>query len=846
MRKHLSIALLFALVPQVALSAALIEIPDTVAGLGTTMVFKGMEAGNAIDITVVPPYGPETVLTAQTDSTGSASVRIEGSALTVAGDYNVEAKGTKNIAPAVSAFTVLPDSIDAQQSTLEAGSDVLSADGTDILTVRVIARDRYGNPVAGRRFALISSRSEDQITAATSETDAEGEQMFEVSTSAAGVIDLRAMDLISGKLITGSLQIAAEGWAMGGNDWSTGSRMLAAMYGSRPSANTYAPANLAGRRFFGQVGSTFDVVHHFEIRLDRDVKEVTVYEPLSLDISAVDRNGNVVEDYTGTVQIYTTDPEALLPSEIRFTPGDFGVKRLSLSLRFQTPGEPNMIGEPTHVIRVEESGSCAAPGSLSCVFGEHEIIVRATEGGGDSGRNITVSSPLPDSTVSSDTITVEGKGPPFINIEVTGGLRDVQGETDDTGQFAIGIELDTRKMDHTLRVRDASGRYDSGNISVRLDKIPPEAGEVVFDPPSTEVGSPVAVRVLSEAGLTAVLVLGENETKLTESRTASGTYSGIFTPTIVGPTMAIIRLTDGAGNTGETRVQLSISAQALATVTGIRATPKIEQIDLSWNPLEDPVVEGYRIYVGTEPKNYSSYLDSPDPRGSATVGGLKPGTTYYFAVTALAGDRESRSKSIEVTAVPLGLKLDVTPQDGALLIEWSSLDEDTPLSTYKLEYGVENGNLTEIRMINGDLRAYTLRDLLNDVNYFLRLTPITTTGDALNDLAAEGQGSPAATGGGFHPTAADPVPFGIIGSGIGTGPSYSSLPSKPGTPPSIPPSGTVHSGAPETPGTGIPPIAWWIAGAFSTVAFYVQMQRRKTMRVTLQFLQSMEAQYRNV
>jgi hypothetical protein len=304
--------------------------------------------------------------------------------------------------------------------------------------------------------------------------------------------------------------------------------------------------------------------------------------------------------------------------------------------------------------------------------------------------------------------------------------------------------------------------------------------------------------------------------------------------------MATVQLTDSAGNISETRVQLSVSAQALQTVTGVRVSPKIEQIDLSWTPLEDPIVEGYRIYIGTEPKNYSSYLDSPDPRGGATVGGLKPGTTYYFAVTALAGDRESGSKSIEVTAIPLGLKLDVTPQDGALLIEWSALDEDTPLSSFKLEYGVEDGNLTEIRMLNGDLRAYTLRDLLNDVNYFLRLTPITTTGDMLKDLAADGQGSPAATGGGFHPTAADPVPFGVIGSGIGSGNGNGNGPSSAPGAPSIPPSGTVHSGAPSTPDVGFPPIVWWIAGAFSVAAYYLQMQRRKTMRMTLEFLQSME------
>ena len=295
--------------------------------------------------------------------------------------------------------------------------------------------------------------------------------------------------------------------------------------------------------------------------------------------------------------------------------------------------------------------------------------------------------------------------------------------------------------------------------------------------------------------------------------------------------MVVIRALDKAGNSAEVRMQLTVEPKALPVVTGLRATAKIEQVDLTWTPVSEDV-EGYRIYVGTEPGNYSSYLDSPDQRGGATVGGLKPGTTYIFAVTAIAGDRESKEKSAETTATALGLTLDVTPQDGGLMLEWSSLDSDIPLSSFILEYGVEAGNLTEKRTLNGDLRAYALRDLLNDVTYVLKLTPVTTTGDLLEDLAAEGGGMPSGTGIGFRTTPVDPAPFPITSNGPGGGRQ-------------IPPSGTVHSGAPATPGTGLPPIAWWIAGSLAAVAFYVHAQRRKTMRMTLQFLQSMETQYRN-
>src|SRR3989338_1999166 len=332
MGKHISLLALLVLVPQIAISAGGLQIPDTIAGLGTSLTFRGAMAQTPVAVTVIPPYGPEIALEGTADAGGTVNLRIDGKDTEVSGRYAVTAR---------------------------------AENGTGERPVRGVIRAPYGNPVPSRRIELISSRPSDTVGALTGETDDRGEQLFSVRATEPGVMSLRAMDLLSGKLIGSSVELYAEAaFAVGGNAYTgaTSRAMLASAYA--PSANygyNYRPSTLAGRQFYGQLGSTFDVVHHFEIILDRGVKEVAVYDPLSLEIHAVDRNGNVVEDYTGTVQIFTTDPEALLPSEVRFTPGDFGIKRLSLPLRFQTPGEPNAIGEPTHVIRVEEVGTCASP-----------------------------------------------------------------------------------------------------------------------------------------------------------------------------------------------------------------------------------------------------------------------------------------------------------------------------------------------------------------------------------------------------------------------------------------------------------------------------------------------------
>ena len=73
---------------------------------------------------------------------------------------------------------------------------------------------------------------------------------------------------------------------------------------------------------------------------------------------------------------------------------------------------------------------------------------------------------------------------------------------------------------------------------------------------------------------------------------------------------------------------LSFPTKTLAS-SGIRT----ESLTLAWDPSTDPSVVGYRLYQGTESQVYTNVLNMNDSV-SALIGGLVPGVTYYFAVTA--------------------------------------------------------------------------------------------------------------------------------------------------------------------------------------------------------------------
>ncbi|MBU1911126.1 fibronectin type III domain-containing protein [Patescibacteria group bacterium] len=831
MKKHIStIAILAGLLtplPAMCADEVLVDAADTVAGLGAQIQIEGMGPQWNADIVVIPPYGEEILMPLIIKADGTAEAELVGKKTEVAGTYEVEII-TGNETVGVGAFQVLPETVDLVKSTLQTNYQSLDADGRDSVRVTAVLRDRYGNTLSGRPLELISSRSSDTVAPLARETDENGTQEFEITTFEPGEISLRAMDLMSGKLLENTVEVAAgAGFGVGGyppmptyaNPYNPYMQMYAPMpyqpQVASPSRPLYSGnrmvGSVVGNSLYGQVNG-FDVVSRFNIDIPSELK---VNVDTTIRITALDQGDRKVEDYTGLVLLSSTDPSALLPLEgrVQFLPQNLGEKVLTLGLRFKTPGE--------HLLHVEDSTNPNLNGQIAI-----------TVLGGSHGLDPTIEilSHENDEKISSSEIQLEGTGPPFINLIVTGGTDDVQGETDVDGKFSIAVKLNSGQVDHTLRVRDDSGMHDSGNIHLILDDVPPEITSVLFDPVEAIEGETVELTVEVEGEAEKVTVdINEKEYELFESSTQSGTFTLEFSAPEAGTYQPIVKAIDEAGNEVEIRNNLIVKNKGLPKVENVVASQKSGGITLSWDPIASERVDAYRIYVGKDPSDFLYTFDTDRASATATVTGLNPGTTYYFAVTALQDDRESEEKSEIIEFITPGIGLDITENDGALLIEWTNPVSDIPLSSYLLDYGVEPEKYTEQRTINGDMNAFQLHDLINDITYYLRLTPVDTTGNILHDFAAEGQGMPTNPNGGFNPREEPTVPPEVL---------------PPGTikPPDPPPG--VHPGAPDLPIIGLP-ISIWVLIVISIIMFYMHWQRRKTLSLTMEFMKQMESQYRN-
>ena len=838
-------------------SSVTIDIEDTVAGLGTEVAIHGVEG--AVRISVFPPFGPEFSFDAVANG-DTAIASLNGTDMEASGTYDVSVMQGDTVL-GESQFAVLPDSVDGRNSALQADRIDLQPDGWNSVTVSVILRDQYGNPLADRPVKLVANRAEDIVEEITKQTDVSGEQTFIVSTSRPGQVSLRAIDLLSGTVLPADLTLNA-GPAIGGDAmaWNQPQSTLVASAawsppaaGWNPYANPYASAYVnpyanayanpyamnpmsasllgnqayagmaAGRPLYGQLVSG-SLVDHFRIEIPAQI-QAGHFE--NFKVIAEDRSGNIVDDYLGTVRILTSDPdpEASVPTyDSTFLGRDLGVKSFSLGVQFRTPGEQILYVED--VLNPNINGQAA-------------VLV----GAGDSSQGsqtIVIANPAQGSYVSTTDLVLKGSGPAYLNLEVTGGLRDVSGTTDASGNFSIDVPLNPELTDHTLRVRDQSKRHDSGNLHVKLDRTPPTVSAFTFSPNRPQEGDDILVEahLQDDLELPAVLkmTIQSREYELRATGTASGSYQSVISLEEAGTYQVVLKAADAAGNTKEMLHTLEVRPASLPAVRNLRSVSENDTVRLEWEPVDREDVDGYRIYIGEQAGDFSYSRDTGSTSPAATLRGLKAGAVYYFAVTALAGSAESEAKSNTVKSTAQGITLNIRPGNGHLVLSWIQTLGDTSIATYELSYGVAPEKLTEKRMINGNQATYTLRDLLNGVTYYLLLIPVTTTGEKLQTLAVTGQGTPTGQPG-FTPTTVEPVPPSIVSPTTpGTTPNHPSAPIPPVTIPGKG-KGTVDSGLPALP--------VWVAGALLLFGGYTVLQRKRSQSSEAAFFAAMAEQYQH-
>ncbi len=808
-----SLALIIALFPTTVLSAGSLKADDSVAGIGAEVTISGFAPNAQDDLVLRPPSGNLAAFPVTLDAQGSAKFHIPATSTGKAGTYSVflGSQGTR-ISGDVS-FTVLADVTDADTSSLSASKDAIDADGQDASTVSVTLRDHYGNPLSGRPVELVLSQPKAKSNPLTSETDSTGTQKFSVTSAQPGSIVVRALDILSDTQLSSQTTIDIGGGAVGGP--TNGTDLIA-------SGTDYVPPQRTSP-FLADVAATttggIGVLQGFEITVDPATLQVN--EQGNLTIRAINVNGATVQDYSGTVEISSpTDPSANLPGfgsnpnqgSVTFLPKNLGQKYMPLSVSFSQPGNQTLLvtdtTDPAHPISskvtVNVTGSTTAKS-------QHRIVI---------------SSPQPDSTVGTAPVTIEGNDIPYTNISVAGGTDKVTGDTDSTGHFSISVPLDPSYNEYTLQITDSQG--SDASLHLIRDTEPPALRSATFAPEKPKQGEMTLLVVQSEPGLASVSMnLSGEDLALKEDTTKLGTYQLLFSAPKAGDYQPTITATDAAGNEMQMRVLLTTVSPSLPIAQNLQAQPFTGAVNLTWDPITTDTIDKFRVYVGDHEGDFAYTIDTKSATPGARVTGLQANTTYYFAVTTIKGDLES-DKSAVVTARPAGLSLTVTPDTQALNLAWS-FSSNTSVASFEIDYGVDANNLTEKRaMAGGDMQAdearnLTLRDLLPGIPYYVTVTPIDVKGKALTDLIAKGQGTPLSPNG-FHPSPSEPSP--VFPAGI---------------PPSL--SGLLSS-IPSVTSSGLSDGVWWItAGIVILVAAFL-WQRRRSKRMTQQFLRTMEARYR--
>lgn len=84
------------------------------------------------------------------------------------------------------------------------------------------------------------------------------------------------------------------------------------------------------------------------------------------------------------------------------------------------------------------------------------------------------------------------------------------------------------------------------------------------------------------------------------------------------------------------------------------------QVTLTWDPVGNSRLQGYKIYSGTGSRKYATSIDVKNVT-TYTVSGLNDGTNYYFAVTAYASSEESTFSDEVAYAVPRSCTYSLSP-----------------------------------------------------------------------------------------------------------------------------------------------------------------------------------------
>lgn len=649
-------------------STLYVEGLDSIAGLSTEISYSNAGSFKTVEVTVTEPDGDRVVLQSVSDENGEGDFTLSNEYTREAGQYKLSARQNGDQkSTGYGQFEVHAGSVSVNHSTVALSQNSVKLGET--VELKVTLKDNFKNPIEGHMVQVLSNRLSDDIYSKNTNTDQNGEINFYISNELKGISEFTIMDTSSRKTLKAKPRIAFKGTE------------------SLLNSGGYASIILA---------TDGEDVDHFNIDIESNIE---MGEYVDFTVTAVDEDEVTVTDYTGSIEISTTDANADLTEEYSFTDEDLGTHTFELGARFLTNGEQTLSVTDSVVINVT--------GEASFTVGEESSSNNASD-----EADFKLIAPASGS-YSEDNLEVQGEAPyGYWAVAYLDDEESARSEVEFDDSFNITLE-DIADGIYELRVDivevATEGEVGEEEIlevvqiseieTIEIDTTVPEIIEIELDEN--------IVTLLSEADLEEASVLIDGDLfEMTESSTAGKYEVEISLPEEAGDYSLDVILMDRLGNEVQYRDQLILRVNEdeetstssptedsnkskdsendtlvePGTVENISLISSEEEVRLTWEAPETGsyAIDHYKIKYGPSPSSLYAVSETFDSATSWFIPNLSGGQIYYFTVTAVDTEDNEGSESAAVSAVPLAKALTEVPSVSAPAISSTGTPETTP------------------------------------------------------------------------------------------------------------------------------------------------------------------------
>ncbi len=617
---------------------------DTIAGFEAQIYSSKTFANKNVVFTIVKPSGTELNIPVLSNDEGIAEFNLYDYHTKEAGEYKVAAHLDNGTNGNFNTFTVFPDSISSENSTIDPSKLVAKATGTDKIYVTITLRDKYDNPIKGHEIAVISSRANDQVLKVSQKafTDESGSMIFTLSSTSDGVSIYSFLDSTANKVLDKRVEIAYTGMENAGGSIET----------------AYAQAGEVSNLVFENLPAT-----------------ILPNSDTPFTLTAYDSEGGIVPNYSGSVHFSVEGSNSVYASlpndytfDVDFDSGSHEFKGAGSSLNFAQAGTYTVVATDLgdFTIRGTEEifvGTGSQPPQTT-TGNDFELVIDSPTAGTYGQREFTITGTAP-----STDLTIQ-----LFDNDVTLGSTEVQG--DRTFSFQTDELLDGP---HTLIAvaldSDDTIQYTSDEVKIDIDTSPPEVKNIKITPSTgIKTGDILDIVVTSEPDVfQGAVVFNVDIAELEQDPNDPTKYNAsIQAPTDPGTypldvilvdelgnegsytNVAILEITEGGDGLIDGQQPVAQEDQIPSDVFGVQVVSTDAKVTLKWQPAsDDSGIDHYKIYFGLTPSNLDRAVNTFDNKTTWYIPNLVNGQEYFFAVAAVDdADQESANKSSIVSGIP--------------------------------------------------------------------------------------------------------------------------------------------------------------------------------------------------